>query len=440
MRRGNKLRQQSLGRFACEEIFLPKLAPRQEQNKKRKGEVMFVRNSLIEFLLSVAMVPAAIAIAVAQAPSQPLAAAPSQPAISASDLGVTFVPGSTSQLVIERNGKRYLVDLAANSIREADAAIAQAPATSSAAPAAEAVSSSQKTSAVADPEKKKTTAKIYAPADDSLFSVPTGRRLERHGLYVNFTHRFPYEPAFTTPGRGDALFGLDDFSISSFGFRYGVTSKFSVMAYRSPSVIGRSIELMGAYNFLDESDGKPFNAALRFSVDGQNDFGSNYTENFELATSRSIGHRAQLYATPTFSIHQRPLLANPGNAVADQVPDQPCSAPRAVSLAPSFQARPCANTFSLAMGVAVDIRPTVALIAETIPTLVNANELAIHRPEFSFGIQKRMWRHAFTLGFTNSPGTIVSERSGTDATFTGIPGADKPSKVFIGFDLTRQLF
>jgi len=400
---------------------------------------MLVSNSLAKLVLSVGMVFSAIAVAVAQVPSQPPAAVPSQSAISASDLGVTFLPGSASQLVIERNGKRYLVDVATNSIREAAGATAQAPATAPAAPPAEAVSSSQ-TSAVADTEKKKTVAKIYTPGDDSLFSVPTGRRLDRHGFYINFTHRFPFEPAFTTAGRGDTLFGLDDFSISSFGFRYGVTSKFSVMAYRSPSEIGRPIELMAAYNFLDESDGKPFNVALRFSVDGQNNFASNYTENFELITSRSIGHRAQLYAAPTFSIHQRPLLANPNNNLADAVPNQPCGAALAVGISPSFQARPCANTFSLAVGAAVDIRPSVAIIAETIPTLVNGNELAIHRPEFSFGIQKKLWRHAFTLGFSNSPGTIVSERSGTNATFTGDPTADKPSKVFIGFDLTRQVY
>jgi hypothetical protein len=399
---------------------------------------MLVSNSLAKLLLSVGLMPAAITIAIAQDPSAAPVAAPSQAAVSASDLGITFLPGSASQLVIERNGKRYVVNIAANSISEADATTAQAS-TTAATPPAETESSS-KTSAVADTEKKKNVAKIYTPGDDSLFSVPTGRRLERHGFYVNFTHRFPYEPAFTTPGRGATLLGLDDFSVSSFGLRYGVTSKFSVMAYRSPSVIGRPIELMAAYNFLDERDGKPFNAALRFSVDGQNDFDSNYTENFELVTSRSIGHRAQFYVTPTFSIHQRPLLANPGNALADAVPNQPCGAPLAVGLPASFQARPCANTFSLAMGAAVDIRPTVAIIAETIPTLVNANELAIHRPQFSFGIQKRLWRHAFTLGFSNSPGTIVSERSGTNATFTGNPSADTPSKVFIGFDLTRQIY
>jgi hypothetical protein len=398
---------------------------------------MLVRNSLARLFLSVGFVPVVITIAVTQVPSQTTAS--SQPAVSASDLGVTFLAGSTSQLVIERNGKRYVVDVATNSIREADAAMAAAPATAPAAPAAETVSSSQ-TPAVAETEKKKTVAKIYTPGEDSLFSVPTGRRLDRHGLYLNFTHRFPFEPAFTTPGRGDTLFGLDDFSLSSLGLRYGVTSKLSVMAYRSPSDIGRPIELMAAYNFLDESDGKPFNAALRFSVDGQNDFASNYTENFELVTSRSIGHRAQLYVAPTFSIHQRPLLQNQNSSLADPVPNQPCSAPLAVGLPPSIPARPCANTFSLAVGAAVNIRPTVAIIAETIPTLVNADEMGIHRPEFSFGIQKKLWRHAFTLGFTNSPGSIVSERSGTNATFIGSPGADTPAKMFIGFNLTRQLF
>jgi hypothetical protein len=234
--------------------------------------------------------------------------------------------------------------------------------------------------------------------------------------------------------------GLDDFSVSSLGLRYGVTSKLSVFAYRSPSVIGRPIELMAAYNFLDEHHGNPVNAAFRFSVDGQNNFSSNFAENLELIVSRSLGHRAQLYAVPTYTIHQRPLLSNPGSALADDMPDQPCSAPLAAGIAPSFNARPCADTFSLAAAVSVDIRPTVALVAEVTPTLVNARELAIHRPEYAFGIQKKIWRHAFTFGLSNGPGSIVSQRGGTRATFVQDPTADKPGGLFVGFDLTRQLF
>ena len=91
-------------------------------------------------------------------------------------------------------------------------------------------------------------------------------------MYINFTHRFPYEAAFSGPARGATLLGLDDFAIPAFGIRYGVTNKLSVFAYRAPSIIGRPIELMGAYNFLDEKDGAPLNASVRFSVDGQDNF------------------------------------------------------------------------------------------------------------------------------------------------------------------------
>jgi hypothetical protein len=82
----------------------------------------------------------------------------------------------------------------------------------------------------------------------------------------------------------------------------------------------------------------------------------------------------------------------------------------------------------------------VALVAEVIPTLVNGPELGIHRPAYSFGIQKRVHHHAFTLGFSNSPGTVVSQRAGTRATFVGDPSADTPSGLFIGFDLMRQIY
>ena len=356
--------------------------------------------------------------------------------VTAPDLGISFVEGSSSQVIVEHDGTKYIVDLATHQVRPA--------------PAVQLVSAAS-TQTVAEPAKvptgqalpetsAKSKSKVYKPGDDFLFNVPTGRPVERHSLTINFTHRFPYEAAFTGPGRGATLLGLDDFAVPSLGLRYGVTSKLSVFAYRSPSIIGRPIELMAAYNVLDENDGKPFNAAVRFSVDGQNDFSNNFAENFELILSRSVTRHAQLYAVPTFTIHQRPLISNPGSAIADAMPDQPCSAPRAVGIAASFNARPCANTFSLAAAISVDIRPTVALIAEVTPTLVNASEMAIHRPEYAFGIQKKIWRHAFTFGLSNGPGSIVSQRGGTRATFLQDPTSDKPGGLFVGFDLTRQLF
>ncbi len=267
----------------------------------------------------------------------------------------------------------------------------------------------------------KENASIYTPADDYLFSLPTGRRLDRHGVYVNFTHRFAFDTAFSGKARGAVLDGLDGFSVSSFGFRYGVTDKLSVSAYRSPSVIGRPVELMAAYHILDEHGGYPLNATFRFSVDGQNNFSKNFTTNIEGIFSRSLFGRTQFYLVPTLSFQNRRLIADP--ILEDRPPDLPGI-----------------NSFSLGFGGAFDIRPTVAVIAEVIPTLVNGRALGIHRPAYAFGIQKRLWRHAFTLGFSNSPGTVVSQRAGTRATFLGDPSADTPSGLFIGFDLMRQMY
>lgn len=347
-------------------------------------------------------------------------------------LGIQFLEGSTTTLLVEREGKQYLVDLVSHTAREVDAAKqTQAAESSSAVPPPQ-----DSTSKAPNQPRKK---KVYEAGDDQLFTLPTGRRSERHGVYVNFTHRFPFESAFKGRARGATLLGLDDVSISSFGFRFGVTNRLSVSAYRAPSFIGRPIELMVAYMLSSESDGAPLNSTVRFSVDGQNDFSRNFTDNFELILSRSVTSRAQLYFVPTFSLHNRPVIGSLG-APEFPPPFQPCARSQANGLfGPLGVVQPCADTFALGAGVAVDIRPTVALLAEGQPVVVNGRELGIHRPAFAFGIQKKIWRHAFTFGFTNSPGTTVSQRVGTRATYLGLPNSDTPAGMFVGFDLTRQL-
>jgi mono/diheme cytochrome c family protein len=266
-----------------------------------------------------------------------------------------------------------------------------------------------------------TTGNIYEPGDDVLFSLPTGRAIDEHGFYVNFAHRFPYDAAFTGQGRGGELFGLDNFALPSLGIRYGVTDKLSVSIFRSPSLIGRPIQLMAAYNILDEHHEDPLNMTVRVSIEGQNNFRKSYTQNIEGIFSRSITSRAQFYVVPTFSFDARALVQATGFTSSD-IPDMPG-----------------VDTFSIGVGAAYDIRPTVALVAEVIPTLLNAGELGIHRPAYSFGIQKKIFRHAFTLGLTTSPGVTVSQRAGTRAEFLGEPSADTPGGLFFGFDLMRQI-
>jgi cytochrome c553 len=292
-----------------------------------------------------------------------------------------------------------------------------APGASNGAPPSSSQSSTVASSTGQTPPKPK----IYQPGDDFLVSLPTGRPTDRHGVYVNFTHRFPFQPAFSGPNEGATLFGLDNVAIASLGFRYGVTDRLSVSVYRSPSFIDRPIQLMAGYNILEEEKGNPFNLMVRASIDGQDNFRKNYTENLEVILSRSITSRAQFYLVPTASFNDR-RLEQPSGFLSSQIPDVPG-----------------VNAFSLGVGLAIDIRPSVALLAEVIPTLVNAHELGIFRPAFSFGIQKKLWRHAFTLGLTNSPGTTVSQRAGTLAQYLNKPNADTFPGLALAFDLTRQI-
>jgi mono/diheme cytochrome c family protein len=410
----------------------------------------------------------------------------------AAALGIHFIEGSRSTVLLERDGKQYLVDVAAKTVRESAAPPAggngqpdgaaifkQRCATchGTEAQGIEAIGtpnftdpavlgsltddqvagiirngkagtkgmnmpawagkltavqiaavtaylrsvSSAKGPATRGEGRSTAPANIYQAGDDVLMNLPTGRRRAEHGLYVNFSHRFAFDPTFRGPARGGDLFGLDGFSLSSLGFGYGVTRNFSVDVFRSPTFIGRPIQMMAAYHLLDEQDHQPFNLAVRFSVEGRNDFSRQFTENIEGIFSRSLTRRAQFYAVPTISFNDRRLVQPTGVRSFD---------------IPSV---PGINSFALGFGLAVDIRPTVALIAEVIPTLIGGDELDIHRPSYAFGIQKKIFRHAFTLGFTNTPGRTVSQRAGTLASYTGMAGADTPGGLILGFDLTRQL-
>jgi hypothetical protein len=245
---------------------------------------------------------------------------------------------------------------------------------------------------------------IYQPGDDQLFTLPTGRAVDEHAVIVNFTHRFAYDSAVTGHARGAELFGLDNFALSSFGGCLAIA-----FLHRA------------AYNVFDEHHEDPFNLTFRVSVEGQSNSRKNYTENLEAIVSRSLTSRAQIYFVPTASLNDRRLVQ--GSLESNQILDEPG-----------------VNAFSLGAGVAVDIRPTVALIAEVIPTVLGGTELGIHRPPFSFAIQKKLYRRAFTFGFTTSPGTTVSQRAGTNATFLNNPSADTPAGLFLGFDLTRRIY
>ena len=56
---------------------------------------------------------------------------------------------------------------------------------------------------------------------------------------------------------------------------------------------------MAAYNLFDEHHEEPFNLTFRVSMEGQDNFRKNFTENLEAIISRSLTSHAQIYFVPT---------------------------------------------------------------------------------------------------------------------------------------------
>lgn len=326
--------------------------------------------------------------------------------------GVEFVNGSGSQVVLERDGKRYLIDTQSQTIRElvpTTMASAQAPAPSEQTSATPAPATS-----AAKPEEKKEP-ETYYTEDIVLWNLPTAHHLPKKAMMIDFTHRFAFNEAFE-PGAISNLFGMDGFSLSSFGFTYGITDRWFAGIYRTPTNFGRILQLSTGLQLTRENAGQPLSSSIRVGVEGTNHFRNKYITSLELAIARSIKNRAQIYFTPTVSFNNRPLTVVTGD-VFDPTP---------------YEGE---TTTALGAGLSVDIRPTVAILGEAIYRV--DGRLGVIRPAFMLGIQKKVFRHSFTIGVTNSPGTTMSTRSATrgaygfDDTFGGLT---------IGFNISRRLF
>ena len=314
---------------------------------------------------------------------------------------VSFVEGSDAEAIVELNGQRYMINTRDKTIKELPP-----------------VPGADKSVAVVEqkPAREVEQAAVYRPVDVRLINLPTAMPLPKGSLWTDFTHRFP----FSDPTEAETLFGLDSFAIPSFGFAYGVTDRIQVGAYRSPTSVGRPIELYVGASFLSEQEGDPLSFMGRVGVEGRDNFQRNFTTSIEMSFARSVTRHGQIYIVPTISLGDRPLSGDPTRNLEGE------------------------NAFAIGIGGAVQIRPSVSLMAEA---NWRVNEEAryegvgngIHRPAFGFGIQKASAsrRHAFSLVFTNGLGTTMSQRSMTngllfrDDSFNGLT---------IGFNLSRRLF
>lgn len=320
---------------------------------------------------------------------------------------VSFVPNSDSEAIVVMNGKRFVINTKDKTVKEMGAAAVPAET-----PQDKTIAATQ----AKREEKQNLPDNVFRPADVRVINLPTVIPIPKGSLWTDFTHRFP----FGEPSNKEQLFGLDTVASPSFGFIYGVTDRIQVGAYRSPTNLGRPIEVFAGATLLDEQKGDPLSFMARVALEGRDNFQRNFATSFEFTFARSLTRHAQIYVVPTVTVGDRPI-----------------------GFAPD-QNQPGETATALGIGAAVNIRPTVAILAEANMRLNEASRYVtefsgIHRPVFGFGIQKVSVsrRHSFSLTFTNGYGTTFSQRSMT----RGIIGADDtPQGLTIGFNLSRRLF
>ena len=139
-------------------------------------------------------------------------------------------------------------------------------------------------------------------------------------MNLYFTHRFQ-QPVRQedVPIKEEArvLFGLDSFSVSSFGFTYGITDRLYASIYRSPICqqgLCRTIEIGAGYHLLDEAGRSPLALSAYASIEGEDNFTEEYTYNLQAMMARSITKYVNVFFSPAVhfkSNGERPLQPAP---------------------------------------------------------------------------------------------------------------------------------
>jgi hypothetical protein len=237
-----------------------------------------------------------------------------------------------------------------------------------------------------------------AQPDFTIVTLPTTVRLPRFKSAFRVTHRFG-RPL----GSGDFgdliedLFGLDSGAQIGLEYRFGLMRGLQAGIHRTSN---KTIEFFGQYNVMTQSDSQPMGLAVLASIDGTNNFRDSYSPALGVAVSRELGRAGALYFEPVWVNNSNPLP----DALADDN-----------------------DTFLLAVGARIRIRPTVYLVGEVIPRV--GFDPGVHHG--TFGIEKRAGGHTFQLNFSNGFGTTMGQlaRGGTGS-----------EDWYLGFNISRKFF
>jgi hypothetical protein len=240
-----------------------------------------------------------------------------------------------------------------------------------------------------------------------LVNLPTPKRYEKGAFSVHFTHRFSQSPFARSAAD---LFGFDSFSISAFGFTYGITDRIYAKVFRTPSSPFRTIEMGGGVHLLQQGKVIPISAALYASVEGRDNFNEHFTTNISGTIGRSFSRYGGIFFAPTVSFNNNPIPnSNPGKTN---------------------------TTGSFGFGGQINFRPTGSFVMEFVPRVGYKSPGSVS--SVAFGLQKRTYRHTFTLTVSNTQSTTTSQYN---AGFGSITDRKEFARALvIGFNIYRRFF
>ncbi|KAF0248422.1 MAG: hypothetical protein FD167_2173, partial [bacterium] len=240
-----------------------------------------------------------------------------------------------------------------------------------------------------------------------LVNLPTPKRYEKGAFSVHFTHRFSQSPFARSAAD---LFGFDSFSVSAFGFTYGITNRIYAKIFRTPSAPFRTIEMGGGVHLLQQGKSIPVSAALYVGVEGRDNFNEHFTTSISGTVGRSISRYGGVFFAPTVSFNNNAIpKSNPGKTD---------------------------TTGSFGFGGQINFRPTGSFVMEFVPRVGYKTPGSVS--SVAFGLQKRTYRHVFTLTVSNTQSTTTSQYNSGIGTFTD--RKEFARAVVIGFNIYRRFF
>ncbi|HEY2933344.1 MAG TPA: DUF5777 family beta-barrel protein [Acidobacteriota bacterium] len=302
---------------------------------------------------------------------------------------VHFADPSNKAVVLKSDGKVTLIDPSAPPTGGAPQPVAAAH-TAQAAPSG----------AVSDWEK---------PMQDSNRWINLPQPMPVHFKDMNFLvqHRFS-RPLFHASMKD--LFGLDSTANIAFGFDYGIWNHLMLSVYRARTE--RTLEMSLTADLLHQKHEDPISLAARVGIEGQNNFQTFFSPHVQLMAERRFGRYVTALASPSIVFNSqnnqlfffRDIATNPDKDY----------------------------TLNLGLGLALQFRPSLALVGEYVPRLSGFRGYTTDRPAVSVALQKQTFHHVFSLVISTS-NELSPARYGPNV------GPDTDNRFKIGFNIFRKL-